>query len=109
LSLLASIGSVAPFIGLFGTVWGIMDALGAIGQRGAVNLGEIAGPIGHALLTTAVGIASAVPAVLAYNGFLRLARGYEIELRDFALDILRDHYQAAFPENDAHNLDDGLI
>lgn len=67
---LASIGSTAPFVGLFGTVWGIMHALHDIGQSGSAGLDVVGGPIGEALIATALGIATAVPAVLAYNFFL---------------------------------------
>jgi biopolymer transport protein ExbB len=71
LVVLASIGTTAPFVGLFGTVWGIINALRAIGHSGSASLEVVAGPIGEALVATAVGIAVAVPAVLAYNFFLR--------------------------------------
>lgn len=71
LGILASIGSTAPFIGLFGTVWGIMQALKDISATGSAGLDVVAGPIGEALIATAIGIAAAVPAVLAYNYFLR--------------------------------------
>ena len=68
---LATIGSTAPFIGLFGTVWGIMDALKAIGLSGQASIDVVAGPIGEALIATAVGIVTAIPAVLLYNYFVR--------------------------------------
>lgn len=71
LGILASVGSTAPFIGLFGTVWGIMHALKSISATGSAGLDVVAGPIGEALIATAIGIATAVPAVLAYNYFLR--------------------------------------
>jgi biopolymer transport protein ExbB len=71
LAVLASIGSTSPFVGLFGTVWGIIHALKAIGSSGSASLEVVAGPIGEALVATAIGIAVAVPAVLAYNFFLR--------------------------------------
>jgi biopolymer transport protein ExbB len=74
LAVLASIGSTAPFIGLFGTVWGIMQALKNISATGSAGLDVVAGPIGEALIATAIGIATAVPAVLAYNYFLRKSR-----------------------------------
>lgn len=74
LSILASVGSTAPFIGLFGTVWGIMNALKSITASGSASLDVVAGPIGEALIATAIGIATAVPAVLAYNYFLRKVR-----------------------------------
>ena len=68
---LATIGATAPFIGLFGTVWGIMGALKAIGLSGQASIDVVAGPVGEALIATAVGIATAIPAVLLYNYFLR--------------------------------------
>lgn len=68
---LATIGSTSPFIGLFGTVWGIMDALQVIGATGQASIDVVAGPIGEALIATAVGILTAIPAVLLYNYFLR--------------------------------------
>ncbi|WP_409161724.1 MotA/TolQ/ExbB proton channel family protein [Pectobacterium sp. B2J-2] len=71
LAIVASIGSTAPFIGLFGTVWGIMEALIRIGVTGEAGLDSVAGPIGHALIATGIGIAAAVPAVLVYNYFVR--------------------------------------
>lgn len=71
LSELATIGSTAPFIGLFGTVWGIMIALKTIGLAGQASIDVVAGPIGEALIATAVGIATALPAVLLYNYFVR--------------------------------------
>lgn len=89
LMVLASIGSTAPFVGLFGTVWGIMHALQAIGASGSASLGVVAGPIGEALITTAIGIATAVPAVLAYNYGVRRTRLYVAEMEDFAVSFLR--------------------
>jgi len=71
LAVLASVGSTSPFIGLFGTVWGIMHALQSISSSGSAGLDVVAGPIGEALIATAMGIAAAIPAVLAYNYFLR--------------------------------------
>jgi len=86
---LATIGSTAPFVGLFGTVWGIMHALQDIGRSGTASLDVVAGPIGEALIATAIGIATAVPAVLAYNYFLRGLRVRVTELENFAHDFLR--------------------
>lgn len=88
LTLLASIGSTAPFIGLFGTVWGIMHALKDISKTGSASLDVVAGPIGEALIATAIGIASAIPAVLAYNYFLRQVKLAEADLENFATDVL---------------------
>src|SRR5512135_676655 len=86
---LATIGSTAPFVGLFGTVWGIMHALQDIGKSGSASLDVVAGPIGEALVATAIGIATALPAVLAYNFFLRRLRVRVTELENFAHDFLR--------------------
>ena len=85
---LASIGSTAPFVGLFGTGWGIMHALQDIGQSGSAGLDVVAGPIGEALIATALGIATAVPAVLAYNFFLRRLKINVAQLENFATDFL---------------------
>jgi len=86
---LATIGATAPFVGLFGTVWGIMHALTEIGKSGSASLDIVAGPIGEALITTAIGIATALPAVLAYNLFLRRLRVHITELENFAHDFIR--------------------
>lgn len=86
---LATIGSTSPFVGLFGTVWGIMHALQNIGQSGAASLDVVAGPIGEALVATAIGIATALPAVMAYNYFLRNLRLRVAELDNFGHDFLR--------------------
>ena len=86
---LATIGSTAPFVGLFGTVWGIMHALQNIGQTGSASLDVVAGPIGEALVATAIGIATALPAVLCYNLFLRRLRVHATELENFAHDFIR--------------------
>ena len=67
LSFLATVGSAAPFIGLFGTVWGIMNAFTAIAQASSTNLSVVAGPIAEALFATAIGLVAAIPAVIAYN------------------------------------------
>ena len=86
---LATIGSTAPFIGLFGTVWGIMHALQDIGRSGSASLDIVAGPIGEALIATAIGIATALPAVLFYNFFLRRLKVHVTDLENFAHDFLR--------------------
>lgn len=85
---LASIGSTAPFIGLFGTVWGIKNALADISLAGTATLNVVAGPVGDALIATAVGIATAVPAVLAYNYGVRRVRLSVAELEQFSTDFL---------------------
>jgi biopolymer transport protein ExbB len=86
-TLLASVGATAPFIGLFGTVWGIYHALVAISSSGTVQIGQIAGPVGEALIMTALGLAVAIPAVLAYNAFQRSNRIILAELDGFAHDL----------------------
>ncbi|MGQ0510830.1 MAG: MotA/TolQ/ExbB proton channel family protein [Betaproteobacteria bacterium] len=87
LTTLASIGSTAPFIGLFGTVWGVYHALVAIGLSGQGTLDKVAGPVGEALIMTALGLAVAVPAVLAYNAFVRGNRLVLAKLDAFAHDL----------------------
>lgn len=87
LSVLASVGSVAPFVGLFGTVWGIYHALTAIGQSGVATIDKVAGPVGEALIMTAIGLAVAIPAVLAYNAFIKANRSIMAELESFAQDL----------------------
>lgn len=89
LAVLASIGSTAPFVGLFGTVWGIMHALTDISKTGSASLDVVAGPIGEALIATAIGISTALPAVLAYNFFLRRMRLSVADLENFAHDFMR--------------------
>ena len=86
---LATIGSTSPFVGLFGTVWGIMHALQDIGRSGSASLDVVAGPIGEALIATAIGIAVALPAVLAYNFFLRRLKVNVTDLENFAHDFMR--------------------
>ncbi|WP_150048070.1 MULTISPECIES: MotA/TolQ/ExbB proton channel family protein [Methylomonas] len=85
---LASIGTSAPFVGLFGTVWGIMHALKDISAQGNASLEVVAGPIGEALIATALGLAVAIPAVIAYNFFLRHNRRLIARLEHFATDYL---------------------
>jgi biopolymer transport protein ExbB len=85
--LLASIGSTAPFIGLFGTVWGIYHALVSISAAGSITVEKISGPVGEALIMTAAGLAVAIPAVLAYNVFGKLVAASEAELEGFAHDL----------------------
>ena len=87
LTFLASVGSAAPFIGLFGTVWGIYHALLAIGASGQSTLDKVAGPVGEALIMTGFGLAVALPAVLIYNLFVRLNRLQLVTLEEFAQDL----------------------
>ena len=87
LTVLASAGSAAPYIGLFGTVWGIYHALVQIGLSGQGTLDKVAGPVGEALIMTALGLAVAIPAVLAYNAFSRRNRLWLARLEGFAHDL----------------------
>lgn len=86
-TMLASIASSAPFVGLFGTVWGIYHALVNIGMSGSGSLDQVAGPVGEALIMTALGLAVAIPAVLAYNFFNRARRRMLTEVDGFAHDL----------------------
>ena len=85
--LLASTGATAPFIGLFGTVWGIFHALGGLAEGNGLTIDKIAGPVGEALIFTAAGLAVAIPAVLAYNVFGKRVSACEAELEGFAHDV----------------------
>ena len=85
--LLASIGSTAPFIGLFGTVWGIYHALISISAAGTISIERVSGPVGEALVMTAAGLAVAIPAVLAFNIFGKMVGACEAELEGFAHDL----------------------
>ena len=87
LAFLATVGSTAPFIGLFGTVWGIYNALTAIGIAGQASIDKVAGPVGEALIMTAIGLAVAVPAVLGYNWLVRRNKGVMDNVRAFGSDL----------------------
>jgi biopolymer transport protein ExbB len=87
LAVLASVGSTAPFVGLFGTVWGIYHALLSIGVAGQATIDKVAGPIGEALIMTALGLAVAIPAVLGYNALVRGNKGVIAKLNRFAHDL----------------------
>lgn len=110
LTLLATVGATAPFVGLFGTVWGVYHALVAIGISGAGTLDKVAGPVGEALIMTGIGLAVAIPAVMAFNAFTRGNRvlagrldAFAFELHSFltlgqapgAVHLARDHTAAA--------------
>ncbi|HEX3971304.1 MAG TPA: MotA/TolQ/ExbB proton channel family protein [Stellaceae bacterium] len=88
LAVLATVGSTAPFVGLFGTVWGIYHALTAIGIAGQASIDKVAGPVGEALIMTAIGLAVAVPAVLGYNWMVRRNKVAMDQLRSFSGDLL---------------------
>jgi len=87
LSLLATVGSTAPFVGLFGTVWGIYNALVTIGVSGQASIDKVAGPVGEALIMTALGLAVAVPAVLGYNWLVRRNRVAMHNVKSFGSDL----------------------
>lgn len=96
LAILATVGSISPFVGLFGTVWGIMGALTSISKSGSASLDVVAGPIGEALIATAVGIAVAVPAVVGYNFFIRRNKVVWAFLDDFAIDFIHLALKSSF-------------
>ena len=87
LAVLATVGSTAPFVGLFGTVWGIYHALTAIGIAGQASIDKVAGPVGEALIMTAIGLAVAVPAVLGYNWLVRRNKVTMENVRSFGADV----------------------
>jgi len=91
LNFLATTGSATPFVGLFGTVWGIMDAFRSIGISGSASLAVVAPGIAEALITTAAGLAAAIPAVIGYNYYLSMSRRFIIEMEDYAEEFL-DYY-----------------
>ncbi len=87
LAFLATVGSTAPFVGLFGTVWGIYHALTAIGIAGQASIDKVAGPVGEALIMTAIGLAVAVPAVMGYNWLVRRNKVLMETVRAFGSDV----------------------
>jgi biopolymer transport protein ExbB len=87
LSFLATVGSTAPFVGLFGTVWGIYHALTAIGIAGQASIDKVAGPVGESLIMTALGLAVAVPAVLSYNWLVRRNKSAMAQITSFSADL----------------------
>jgi biopolymer transport protein ExbB len=87
LAFLATVGSTSPFVGLFGTVWGIYHALTAIGISGQASIDKVAGPVGEALIMTAIGLAVAIPAVLAYNWLARRNKAIMDEVREFSDEV----------------------
>jgi biopolymer transport protein ExbB len=87
LAVLATVGSTAPFVGLFGTVWGIYHALVKIGMSGQASIDKVAGPVGEALIMTAIGLAVAVPAVLGYNWLVRRNKGVMEQVNAFGADL----------------------
>ena len=101
---LATIGATSPFVGLFGTVWGIMNSFIGISKAQTTNLAVVAPGIAEALLATAMGLVAAIPAVVMYNGFARAITAYRAELGDAAAEVLRhlsrDLDRAALPRQD---------
>lgn len=87
LSFLATVGSTAPFVGLFGTVWGILNALLKIGMSGQASIDKVAGPVGEALIMTAIGLAVAVPAVMGYNWLIRRNKQVSESVHNFTADL----------------------
>ena len=96
LAVLATVGSTAPFVGLFGTVWGIMNAMADIAKLGNASIDVVAGPIGEALIATGIGIAVAVPAVLAYNYFVRRVKSVVADLDEYAHDFVNLAQRATY-------------
>lgn len=97
LTFLATVGSVGPFIGLFGTVWGIMNAFDKIGSTGMANLAVVAPGISEALITTAIGLFAAIPASMGYNLYVTRLRKQEMQLNNFASDFLNIAKRNFFP------------
>jgi biopolymer transport protein TolQ len=91
LSFLATTGSTAPFIGLFGTVWGIMDSFTGIGKTGSASLATVAPGIAEALIATAAGLAAAIPAVIAFNFYLEKVKKQVVEMEDFSEELVDYH------------------
>jgi biopolymer transport protein ExbB len=106
LSVLASVGSTAPFVGLFGTVWGIYHALLSIGLSGQASLDQVAGPVGEALIMTACGLGVAIPAVLAYNAFARANRNLVGRIEHHAHRVFALLAVGSVPESQARRVFD---
>lgn len=96
LAVLATVGSTAPFVGLFGTVWGIMHAMSDIAKLGNASIDVVAGPIGEALIATGIGIAVAIPAVLGFNYFVRRVKSTVADLEEFAHDFVNLAQRATY-------------
>jgi biopolymer transport protein ExbB len=108
IGVLATIGATAPFVGLFGTVWGIMDSFIGISKTNTTNLAVVAPGIAEALLATAMGLVAAIPAVVMYNAFARAITGYRAQLGDAAAEVLRhlsrDLDREALPHNEESSI-----
>jgi biopolymer transport protein TolQ len=85
---LATTGAITPFIGLFGTVWGIIDAFQGLGSAGTASLRSVAPGISEALITTAAGLFTAIPAVIAYNAYVQRVKEFGAQMDDFSLEFL---------------------
>jgi biopolymer transport protein TolQ len=108
LPFLATTASAAPFIGLFGTVWGVMGAFHGIGQQGSASLAVVAPPIAEALIATAFGLGAAIPAVVAYNYYVNRVKHWATEMDGFILDVLNGLTRAAAPGPKLRAGKDGL-
>lgn len=108
LPFLATTASAAPFIGLFGTVWGVMGAFHGIGQQGSASLAVVAPPIAEALIATAFGLGAAIPAVIAYNYFVNRVKHWATEMDGFILDVLNGLARAGAPAARLRAGKDGL-
>ena len=106
LAVLATVGATAPFVGLFGTVWGVYHALVAIGMSGAGTLDKVAGPVGEALIMTGLGLAVAIPAVVGYNWFTRANRVLAARLDAFAYEL---HTFVSMGQALGHGADDSSV
>ncbi len=109
LAVLASVGSTAPFVGLFGTVWGIYHALVGIGASGQASIDKVAGPVGEALIMTAFGLAVAIPAVLAYNALNRGNKGIISKLNRFAFQLHAYFLTGAAPKSSQQRADTAQV
>ena len=108
LPFLATTASAAPFIGLFGTVWGIMAAFHGIGQQGSASLAVVAPGISEALIATAFGLGAAIPAVIGYNYFVNRVKHWAAEMDGFTLDVLNVLSRPAVPGKVARSVKDGI-
>ena len=112
-SVLGTIASIGPFVGLFGTVWGIFHALVAVGKSGQAGLAQVATPVGEALIMTGLGLAVAIPAVLAYNICVRFNRTLSNELQDHAhgllIDTMLQQDSSTVKSESSTSIDKGLV
>lgn len=112
IAVLGTIASLAPFVGLFGTVWGIFHALVAVGKSGQAGLAQVATPVGEALIMTGIGLAVAIPAVIAYNICVRFNRTLSNELQDHAHSLLIDtmlQQDSSVQKSEVKSKQEGLV